>query len=171
MTFVERMVGAAKLDVRVYEEIEGDRSAMPQALAVVVLSAVAGGIGVGSGIRGLVVGTIAGLLGWVVWAWLTYFIGTRLLPEPDTKADIGELLRTIGFASSPGILRVVGIVPILGSIVIVVSAVWTLVAVVVAVRQALDYRSTGRAIGVCVIGWVVQIVIFALLMGVLRHAG
>lgn len=170
MTFVERMVGAAKLDVRVYEEIEADRSATPQAMGVVVLSAVAGGIGVGAGIRGLVVGTIAGLLGWAVWAGLTYFIGTRWLPEPDTKADIGELLRTLGFATSPGILRVAGIVPVVGSIVIVVSAVWTLVAVVVAMRQALDYRSTGRAIGVCVIGWVVQIVIFGLITGVLRHA-
>jgi len=170
MTFVERMVGAAKLDVRVYEEIEADRSATPQAMGVVVLSAVAGGIGVGAGIRGLVVGTIAGLLGWAVWAGLTYFIGTRWLPEPDTKADIGELLRTLGFATSPGILRVAGIVPVVGSIVIVVSAVWTLVAVVVAVRQALDYRSTGRAIAVCVIGWVVQIVIFGLVTGVLRHA-
>jgi hypothetical protein len=168
MTFVERMVGAAKLDVRVYEEVEADRSATPQALAVVVLSAVAGGIGMGAGIRGLVVGTIAGLVGWAAWAWLIYFIGTRWLPEPDTKADIGELLRTIGFATSPGILRVAGIVPILGPIVIVVSAVWTLVAVVVAVRQALDYRSTGRAIGVCVIGWVVQIVIFGLLGGLRR---
>jgi hypothetical protein len=162
------MVGAAKLDVRVYEEVEADRSATPQALAVVVLSAVAGGIGMGAGIRGLVVGTIAGLVGWAAWAWLIYFIGTRWLPEPDTKADIGELLRTIGFATSPGILRVAGIVPILGPIVIVVSAVWTLVAVVVAVRQALDYRSTGRAIGVCVIGWVVQIVIFGLLSGLRR---
>jgi len=170
MTFVERMVGAAKLDVRVYEEIEADRSATPQAMGVVVLSAVAGGIGVGAGIRGLVVGTIAGLLGWAVWAGLTYFIGTRWLPEPDTKADIGELLRTLGFATSPGILRVAGIVPVVGSIVIVVSAVWTLVAVVVAVRQALDYRSTGRAIGVCVIGWVVQIVIFVMITGVARHA-
>lgn len=170
MTFVERMVGAAKLDVRVYEEVEADRSATPQALAVVVLSAVAGGIGVGAGISGLVVGTIAGLLGWAVWAGLTYFIGTRWLAEPDTKADIGELLRTLGFASSPGILRVAGIVPILGSIVIVVSAVWTFVAMVVAVRQALDYRSTGRAIGVCAIGWVAQIVIFGLLIGVIRHA-
>ena len=168
MTFVERMVGAAKLDVRVYEEVEADRSATPQALAVVVLSAVAGGIGVGAGIPGLVVGTIAGLLGWAVWAWLIYFIGTRWLPEPDTRADVGELLRTIGFASSPGILRVVGIVPILGSIVIVISAVWTLVAMVVAVRQALDYRSIGRAIGVCVIGWLVQIVIFGLLSGLRR---
>ncbi len=171
MTFVERMVGAAKLDVQVYEEVEGDRSATPQALAVVVLAAVAGGIGVGSGIRGLVFGTIAGLLGWAVWAWLTYFIGTRLLPEPDTKADIGALLRTIGFATSPGILRVAGIVPILGPIVIVVSAVWTLVAVVIAVRQALDYRSTGRAIGVCIVGWLVQIVIFGLLSAILRRSG
>jgi hypothetical protein len=160
-----------KLDVRVYEEVEGDRSAMPQALAVVVLAAVAGGIGVGSGIRGLVFGTVAGLLGWAVWAWLTYFIGTHLLPEPDTKADIGELLRTIGFATSPGILRVAGIVPILGPIVIVVSAVWTLVAVVIAVRQALDYRSTGRAIGVCIVGWLVQIVIFGLLSAILRRSG
>jgi hypothetical protein len=168
MTFVERMVGAAKLDVRVYEEVEADRSATPQALAVVVLAAVAGGIGMGAGIRGLVVGTIAGLVGWAAWAWLIYFIGTRWLPEPDTKADIGELLRTIGFATSPGILRVAGIVPVLGAIVFVVSAVWTLVAVVVAVRQALDYRSTGRAIGVCVIGWVVQIVIFGLLSGLRR---
>ena len=171
MTFVERMVGAAKLDVRVYEEVEADRSATPQALAVVVLSAVAGGIGMGAGIRGLVVGTIAGLVGWAAWAWLIYFIGTRWLPEPDTKADIGELLRTIGFATSPGILRVAGIVPILGPIVIVVSAVWTLVAVVVAVRQALDYRSTGRAIGVCLIGWLVQIIIFGLISGVLRRSG
>jgi len=171
MTFVERMVGAAKLDVQVYEEVEGDRAAMPQALAVVVLAAVAGGIGVGSVIRGLVFGTIAGLLGWAVWAWLTYFIGTRLLPEPDTKADIGALLRTIGFATSPGILRVAGIVPILGPIVIVVSAVWTLVAVVIAVRQALDYRSTGRAIGVCIVGWLVQIVIFGLLSAILRRSG
>jgi Yip1 domain len=171
MTFVERMVGAAKLDVRVYEEVEADRSATPQALAVVVLSAVAGGIGVGAGIRGLVVGTLAGLVGWAAWAWLIYFIGTRWLPEPDTKADIGELLRTIGFATSPGILRVVGIVPVLGGIVFVVSAVWTLVAVVIAVRQALDYRSTGRAIGVCLIGWLVQIVIFGLIAGVLRRSG
>ena len=171
MTFVERMVGAAKLDVRVYEEVEADRSATPQALAVVVLSAVAGGIGVGAGIRGLVVGTLAGLVGWAAWAWLIYFIGTRWLPEPDTKADIGELLRTIGFATSPGILRVAGFVPVLGAIVFVVSAVWTLVAVVIAVRQALDYRSTGRAIGVCLIGWLVQIIIFGLISGVLRRSG
>jgi hypothetical protein len=162
MTFVERMIGAARLDSATYEEVEADRAATPQALAVVVLAAVAGGIGVGAGVRGLVLGTIFGLLGWAVWAWLIYFIGTRWLPEADTRADAGELLRTMGFATTPGILRVVGIVPVLGPLVTIVAAVWTLVAMVVAVRHALDYRSTGRAIGVCIIGWLVQVVILIL---------
>jgi hypothetical protein len=171
MTFVERMIGAAKLDVRTYEEVEADRTATPQALAVVVLAAVAGGIGAGAGLRGLVLGSVLGLVGWAVWAWLIYFIGTRWLPEPDTHADTGELLRTIGFATSPGLLRVVGIVPILGPLVTIVTAVWTLVAMVVAVRQALDYRSTGRAVGVCIIGWLVQVAIFLVLGLVLRAPG
>jgi len=169
MTFLERMVGAAKLDTRVYEEVEGDRSATPQALAVVVLASVAGGIGVGEGLRGLIFGTVAGLVGWAIWAWLTYFIGTRWLPEPETRADIGELLRTIGFATSPSILRVLGVVPFLSTIVFSVTAIWTLVAVVIAVRQALDYRSTGRAIGVCLIGWLIQVVLFVIIRTLARH--
>lgn len=171
MTFVERMVGAAKLDARVYEEVEADRTATPQALGVVVLASVASGIGVGEGVRGLLFGTVAGLLGWAIWAWLIYFVGTRWLPEPGTQADMGELLRTIGFATSPGILRVLGIVPVLGTIVFVVTAVWTLIAVVVAVRQALDYRSTARAVGVCVIGWLVQVAILVVLGVVARQTG
>jgi len=169
MTFLERMIGAAKLDPRVYEEVEADRTATPQALAVVVLAAVAGGIGVGEGIRGLVFGTVAGLVGWAIWAGLIYFIGTRWLPESGTRSDVGELLRTIGFANSPGILRVLGIVPALGAIVFIVTAVWTLVAVVIAVRQALDYRSTGRAIGVCLIGWLVQVAILVLIGVIVRR--
>jgi hypothetical protein len=170
MTFVGRMIGAAKLDPQVYEEVEADQAATPQALAVVVLASVASGIGVGQGLRGLVFGTIAGLISWAIWAWLIYFIGTRWLPEPDTRADTGELLRTIGFATSPGLLRVAGVVPGLGAFVMVITAVWTLVAMVIAVRQALDYRSTGRAVGVCLIGWLVQIAIFILLGAFARRA-
>lgn len=169
MTFVQRMIGAAKLDAKVFEDVEADRSATPQALAVVVLASLAGGIAVGDGVRGLVVGTIAGLIGWFIWAWLIYLIGSRWLPEPNTRADTGELLRVIGFATSPGILRVIGILPFLSTLVMAVTAIWTLVAVVVAVRQALDYRSTGRAVGVCLIGWVVQIAVFALLGFVLAR--
>jgi hypothetical protein len=97
---------------------------------------------------------------------LTYFIGTKLLPEPQTKADHGELLRTIGFSSSPGLIRVLGIIPVLQSIVFPVAAIWMLVAMVIAVRQALDYSSTLRAVGVCLIGWVIQIVLFVLLFSI-----
>jgi hypothetical protein len=159
------MIGAAKLDVAVYEEVEADRSATPQALAVVVITAVAAGIGAGAGVRGLIAGTVLGIIGWAIWAVLIYFIGTRWLPEPDTRADIGELLRTLGFASTPGIIRVIGIVPVLSHLASVVAAVWTLVAVVIAVRQALDYKSTARAVGVCLVGWLVQVAAALLLHG------
>jgi hypothetical protein len=170
MTFVERMVGAARLDARAYEEVEADRSATPQALAVVALASLASGIGLGQGLRGLVVGTLVNLAAWAIWAWLIYFIGTRWLPEPDTKADAGELLRTIGFATSPGLLRVLGPVPVLGGLVLAVTAIWTLAAMVVAVRQALDYRSVWRAVGVCVIGWLVQVAVLVVLAGLGRSA-
>ena len=140
---------------------------MGQAMLVVVLSSVAAGIGTISitGIKGLVLGTIVALMGWFIWAFLTYYIGTRLLPEPQTKADYGEVLRTIGFSSSPGVLRVFGIIPMLGNILNFICGIWMLVAMVIAVRQSLDYESTWRAVGVCLIGWLVQIVIFAIFIG------
>ena len=172
-SFTDRMIRAAKLDVNLYEEVEADKSAMGQAMGVVILSSVAAGIGtIGTiGLKGLVLGTIAALLGWFIWAFLTYFIGTKLLPEPQTKSDYGELLRTIGFSSSPGVLRVLGIIPLLGGILNLLTGIWMLVAMVIAVRQALDYKSTWRAAGVCLIGWIVQIAIFALLFGLVGGFG
>ena len=106
------------------------------------------------------------LVAWLVWAYLTYFIGTRLLPEPQTRSDLGELLRTIGFSSSPGLIRFLGIVPGLSFIVYTVAGIWMLIAMVVAIRQALDYTSTWRAVGVCLIGWVVQGLIMGLLLSI-----
>ena len=172
-SFTDRMIRAAKLDANLYEEVEADTGALSQAMGVVILSSVAGGIGtIGTtGIKGLVLGTIVALVGWFIWAFLTYFIGTRLLPEPQTKADYGELLRTIGFSSSPGVLRVLGVIPMLGNILNFIISIWMLVAMVIAVRQALDYKSTWRAVGVCLIGWVVQIAIFALFFGLVGGFG
>jgi hypothetical protein len=167
-TFVERMVRAAKLDVTLYEEVENDTAATGQALGVVVLSSVAAGIGAAAGMRGLVFGIIASLLGWAFWAWITYLIGTRWLREPGTHADWSQLARTIGFAQAPGLLRVVGIIPFLQGLVFLVTAIWTLVAVVIAVRQALDFTSTLRAVAVCFVGWLVQVVLTALVFALAR---
>jgi hypothetical protein len=163
--FTNRIVRAAKLDVTLYEEVEADQGAMGQAMLVVILSSIAGGLGTihRGGFGGIIMGTLFALVGWYVWAFLTYFIGTKLLPEAQTKASHQELLRTIGFSSAPGLIRVLGIVPGLAGIVAFVASVWMLIAMIVAVRQALDYTSTWRAVGVCIIGWVIQMVILALL--------
>ncbi|GJL53865.1 MAG: hypothetical protein NPIRA02_09970 [Nitrospirales bacterium] len=164
--FVDRMIRAAKLDVHLYEEVEADKSAMGQAMGVVVLSSLAGGIGFmqQGGLIGLAVGTVGSLIGWYIWALLTYLIGTKLLPEPQTHADHGELLRTVGFSSAPGMIRVLALLPGLGTLVNFIASAWMFVAMVIAVRQALDYQSTYRAIGVCVIGWVVQALVAAVLL-------
>ena len=163
-----RMIRAAKLDVHLYEEVEADQGAMAQAMTVVILSALAAGIGnANMGLSGMVIGLIAALIGWYVWAFLTYFIGTKFLAQPQTRADHRELLRTIGFASAPGLIRVLGIIPGLRTPLFLVAGIWMLVAMVIAVRQALDYTSTGRAIGVCVIGWVVQILILTVAISII----
>ncbi|MEX1347550.1 MAG: YIP1 family protein [Desulfobacterales bacterium] len=172
-SFQDRIIRAAKLDVDLYEEVEADKGAMGQAMGVVVLSGVAAGIGsVGtSGIAGILFGTIAALVGWYIWAYVTYFVGTKFLPEPQTKADHGELLRTIGFSSSPGILRVLGIIPFFYGIIFLITGIWMLVAMIIAVRQALDYKSTLRAVGVCVIGWIIQGIIFWLFFSIFGGLG
>ena len=167
-TFGERVLRAARLDRGLYEEVEHDRTATGQALGVVALSSVATGLGLGAGVPGILVGVVEGVIAWALWAALIYWIGARMLPEPDTRADWGELARTLGFASAPGLLRVLGVVSAVAEIVFLVTAVWMLVATVVAVRQALDYRSLPRAIGVCVIGWVAQGVVFYILTSLAR---
>jgi hypothetical protein len=163
-SFQERIIRAAKLDVNLYEEVEADPEAMGQAMGVVILSAVAAGLASFGqvGFSGILFATLAALVGWYVWAFLTYIIGTKLLPEPQTHADYGQLLRTIGFSSAPGLLRVFGIIPGLSTLVFFAASVWMLVAMVIAVRQALDYTSTWRAVGVCVVGWLVQALILGL---------
>jgi len=168
--FKDRIIRAAKLDVSLYEEVEADKGAMGQAMGIVVLSSLAAGIGIISraGIGAILMGTVSALIGWYAWSYIVYFIGTRILPEPQTKADYGELLRTIGFSSSPGLIRVFGIIPGLTGIVLLTASVWMLIAMVIAVRQALDYSGTGRAVGVCVIGWIIQWIILVLLFYILN---
>jgi hypothetical protein len=157
-TFPHRLMGASVLDVATYEEVEADRSATVQAFLVVLASSLASGIGsagftrTGAHVEGVFFWSAVSLIAWAAWALLVFEIGGRLLPEPETSVDVGELLRTIGFASAPGLLRVFGVVPDLAWPVFALTTVWMLVAMVVAVRQALDYRSTMRAFAVCVLG-------------------
>jgi hypothetical protein len=162
-SFLQRLVGAAALDAVIYEEVEADSTATGQALLVVVLSSLAAGIGA-RGFSSMSVGSVIfistlSLVAWATWALVVFEIGGRLMPEPQTRVDVGQLLRTIGFASTPGMLRVFGVLPGATIPAFAIAAVWMLLAMVVAVRQALDYKSTARAVAVCALGWALAIAI------------
>ena len=159
MQFMARIIRAAKLESRLYEEVETDKNATSQAMVVVLLSSLAASIGVSThaGLGGLVIVGLVALLAWYIWAFLTYIIGAKLFPVPQTSARRRELWRTLGFASAPGVLRIFGAIPGLTGIAFLVAAVWMLIAAAIAVRQALDYTSTVRAASVCVPGWLVHV--------------
>jgi hypothetical protein len=168
-SFLQRLIGAAALDPAIYEEVEGDPGATSQAMAIVVFSSVAMGIGargVASSVASVTFFTIVALLSWAAWALTTFEIGGRLLPTSQTRVSVGQLLRTLGFAATPGFAALLAAVPGITLPVFVATTAWMLVAMVVAVRHALDYTSTARAILVCVIGLALALA-FAIVLGVL----
>jgi len=162
---IKRMMGAARLDAGIYEEVESDPSATKQALTVVILVALATGIGTfgTGGPAGLVVGIVAGIGLWALWAWITYFVGTTILKTGETEANWGQLARTLGFAQSPGLLKVAGFIPVLGPWVFTIASIWQLVAMVIAIRQALDFTSTWRAVGVAMVGFIPYVLLISII--------
>jgi hypothetical protein len=166
MTFAARIIGALALDASTYDDVEADGTSIGQAVAVAVLSAIATAIGArgfGAPIAGLPTIAIGAFLAWGAWAILIYEIGVRIVPGRDTHADLAEVLRTMGFASAPGLLRVFGIVPAVAAPIFVMTGVWMLLAMLVAIRQALDYTSTARAVVVCALGWALTLVVVVVL--------
>jgi hypothetical protein len=110
------------------------------------------------------------LAGWIVWLFFIWLVGVKMIPEPETRSDLGELIRTTGFGSTPGLFRILGLIPIVGWLIVVGAWLWTLAAMVMAVRQALDYKSLGRAILVCVVGFTGQLAVMYLQVLLLRAA-
>ncbi len=164
---IDRMIRAARLDVNLYEEVEADTTLTSQAATVVVIVAICAGVShaisvmmgregnVATAIGALIGGVIAALIGWVVWSYLTYWIGTSMFAGTATP---GEMLRTIGFAHTPGVLQIAGFIPCLGGLALLVAGIWSLIAGVIAIRQALDF-DTGKAIITALIGWTVMMII------------
>ncbi len=170
MSLLNRMIRAARLDSSLYEEVEKDTTASSQAMMVVIIASIASGIGsaiaghlaggLGLLIGGLILGVITALIGWLIWSYITYIIGTRIFKGPETKATYGELFRCIGFSYSPNVIAILSFIPALGSIIAFIALIWALAAMVIAVRQALDF-TTGRAIATCIVGFIVMLVIAA----------
>ena len=159
---LSRMLGASLLRVQTFEEVEADPKSLVQAGLVVALACAA--IAVASEVQGLQAGAagrrlalqvlVAGLLpavGWLLGSALAYMVGASFLRGPETTTDYREVLRTTGFALSPGILRAFAWLPPapLGLGIDLAATLWMLVAGVVAVRQALDF-TTAAALATCV---------------------
>lgn len=161
---VERMIGAARLDARTYEEVEHDTNATPQAAIVVVLAAIAGGIGSirEDGFGGLIFGILTGVVGWAIFAGLCYFVGTRILATAQTSANWSEVARALGFSYTPYLFGVLGFIPGIGPVIAGLASIWALVAGIVAVRQSLDF-STGRAIGTTLIAFLIVVVVIVII--------
>lgn len=173
---ITRMINAAKLNIHTYEEIEADKTATLQALLVVIIVAFSTAIGLMmlpesqtstqqqiNGPVSFISFIILQIVGWAIWAFITFFVGTKLLRTAETEADWGELARTLGFAQTPGILRIFGFLPFVGSFIFVIASFWSIYAMVIAVRQALDYQSTFRAVGVVLIGFIPYIIIMGII--------
>jgi hypothetical protein len=161
----DRMIRAARLDASLYEEVEADNTATTQALMVVVISSICSGIGtaIGQAIAGhggmrigtgLFGGLFSALIAWFIWSLITYVIGTKVF---GGTASFDELLRTLGFSNSPGVLLILSFIPLLGGVISFVVWFWGLAAMVIAVRQALDF-STGKAVLTCIVGWIAALV-------------
>ena len=155
--FLNRVYRAIKIDIELYEEVEKDKSATVQAGIVVVLSSLAAGVGaLQLGASNFLLAPILSLLSWWVWAYVIYFVGVKLFGGPSTKSNHGELLRTIGFSSAPGLIRVFGVTPDLMTVTYIGSAFWMLACMVIAVKSALDYDSIWKSFGVVVVAWLFQ---------------
>ena len=166
MNYFQRLKKAIFLDVAFYEEVEKDKRFNDQAMMTVVLVSVVQGFMIaGFAPIALVQGILGSLIRFLIWAFFISFVGTRILPEPETESNTGELIRTLGFAYAPGLLVVFKIFPIISTFIDPVVTILQLAAMTIAVRQALDFNSTVRAVGVCIVAFILMIVTLTLFIG------
>ena len=171
-----RMLGAASLNPNTFEEVEHDSSATWQAVLVVIFVSIAGGIGgvlAGDGdiVRGVIFGVVRGVVSWAVWALAAMLIGTTILKTAATHADWGQVARGTGFAQTPGLLSVLVFIPIAGGIITFAVFLWQIAAMIISLRQTLDYESTWRAFFVVVIAIIPVVIVNALIFGLLNIGG
>ena len=166
MSYAEKLYKAITLNVEFYESVEADKSLTRQAMMTVALVAIVQGFVV-AGITApiaLAQGVLGSIIRWFIWAFFIAFVGTKILPKPETESNTGELLRTLGFAYAPGLLVVFKLIPlqVIGFFIDPLVVILQLSAMTVAVRQALDFSSTVRAVGVCIVAFIVMLITLTL---------
>ena len=161
----DRMIRAAKLDASLYDEIARDETTMGEAVTVVLIATAAAGLGAAlAGPLGLIGGAVVALVGWFVQAALAFYIGTKIIPDSDTRTDFPAVLRVTGYASAPGVVAALGFIPLLGGLRVIKTRIWQLAAFIVAIRVVMNFDGNGKAIMVVLIGWVVKLALAGFLM-------
>jgi hypothetical protein len=173
---VDRMIRASKGDANLYEEVERDETATQQAAIVVGIVAVAAAIGAALSavmapssvtvgqqtvavprqgpIGAFIIALVGAYVGWLIWSYVTYFVGTRMFGGTATP---GEMLRTIGFAQSPRVLGILAFIPVVGGLLTLALFIWSIYLGFVAVRQGLNL-DTQKSIFTIIISAIVTFV-------------
>jgi len=162
-SFVDRVIGAIRLDPATFEAVEHDTDATWQAALVVAVAAIFSGVGSSGGRTGdLVAGVLTSLIFWALFALFAYLVGVYILKGPQTSATFGEVLRPLGFSYAPSLFAILGLIPGIGFLIVFIAGVWTLIASVIALRQALEV-STGRAVAVAVVAFLAMVVVLVII--------
>ena len=167
--FLQRIIGVLKLDVNTYEEIEADQTATSQAAIVVAIVAIIGGlfaglassIGDGSFLGGFIRQLLTAFIGWFIWSYVTYWVGTSFFKGKSTPQ---EMLRVLGFAQAPAILAVI---PVCGAF---IGWIWTLICSFIAIRQGLDLDNT-KALLTAVVAFIAVIIVYFIIGAILGLLG
>jgi hypothetical protein len=162
-SFVDRVIGGIRLDPATYEAVEHDTDATWQAALVVVVAAIFSGVGsTGGRTRDLLGGVVASLVFWALFALFAYLVGAYLLRGPQTSATFGEVLRALGFSYAPSLFAILGLIPGIGFLIVFIAGIWSLIASVIALRQAFEV-STGRAVAIAVVAFLAMVVLLVII--------
>lgn len=165
-SFSDRLIGAARLDRSVYEEVERDTTATQQAILVVVAAVVASAIGaIFTDIGTVIASALIAIVGFVVSAAFIYIVGTRIIPSDHVEADFGQVLRTLGFAYAPNLLLVLAFIPVVGLLVYLVVFVWSIITRIIAIQSALE-ASVGRAVAIAIIAGILSAIVQGILFSI-----
>jgi hypothetical protein len=160
-SLVRQTIGAMTFRAAIYREIATQPGATAPAIGILLLSCFV------PGSVSIVYGTLGGILysfsGWAIWICLAYMIGAKIFPESPVDSGLLRLLRAGGFAASPALLGFFGLAAVVGHILPITTTVWVIAATAVAIREALQYRTTSRAVAVCLASWAGTLLILAAL--------
>ena len=168
--FLNRIYRSVKIDPDVFDEVQKDKNATVSAGIVVVLSSLAAGVGASHlGSVNFYLAPALSLATWFVWAYIVYFVGVKLFPDLKTKTTQQALLRSIGFSSAPGMIRIFGFNEDLMTVTFIGSAFWMVACMVVAVKQTLNYKSLWKSLGVVIVAWFVQAFVLISIVDITRN--